>query len=129
MRVSVRIFPSSNSASWVFISSYVFGKFFRVIQLNFVSCVIFATVFSALARFSSVSVATWQKYKFCFLVYSLFRASGCEAFAFLCVSTDENLSKDKKLNTDVWYDEKTFNWVKASFKKKGNWEYRLVIIE
>tara|TARA_B100000029_G_C17483897_1_gene926508 strand:- start:642 stop:1325 length:684 start_codon:yes stop_codon:yes gene_type:complete len=44
-------------------------------------------------------------------------------------STDENLSKDKKLNTDVWYDEKTFNWVKASFKKKGNWEYRLVIIE
>ena len=44
-------------------------------------------------------------------------------------STDEKLSKDKKLNTDVWYDEKTLNWVKATFKKKGNWEYKLVLIE
>ena len=44
-------------------------------------------------------------------------------------STDEKLSKDKRLNTDVWYDEESLNWVKASFKKKGNWEYRLVIIE
>ena len=44
-------------------------------------------------------------------------------------STDENLSKDKKLNTDVWYDEKSLNWIKATFKKKGNWEYRLVLIQ
>ena len=44
-------------------------------------------------------------------------------------STDKKLNKDKKLNTDVWYDEKTLNWVKASFKKKGNWEYKLVTIE
>jgi len=44
-------------------------------------------------------------------------------------SSDKKLSKDKKLNTDVWYDEKTLNWVKASFKKKGNWEYKLVSIE
>jgi len=44
-------------------------------------------------------------------------------------SSDEKLSKDKKLNTDVWYDEKTLNWVKASFKKKGNWEYKLVSID
>ena len=40
-------------------------------------------------------------------------------------STDQKLDKDKKLNTDVWYDEKTLNWIKASFKKKGNWEYKL----
>ena len=40
-------------------------------------------------------------------------------------STDKKLNKDKKLNTDVWYDEKTLNWVKAAFKKKGDWEYRL----
>ena len=40
-------------------------------------------------------------------------------------SSDPKLKKDKKLNTDVWYDEDTLNWVKASFKKKGNWEYRL----
>ena len=44
-------------------------------------------------------------------------------------STDKKLSKNKKLNTDVWYEEKTLNWIKASFKKKGNWEYRLVSIE
>ena len=44
-------------------------------------------------------------------------------------STDKKLKKNKKLNTDVWYDEQTLNWVKASFKKKGNWEYRLVVVE
>ena len=44
-------------------------------------------------------------------------------------STDKKLDKDKKLNTDVWYDEKTLNWVKASFNKKGKWEYQLVLIE
>jgi len=43
-------------------------------------------------------------------------------------STDNKLSKDKRLNTDVWYEEDTLNWIKASFKKKGNWEYRLVLI-
>ena len=44
-------------------------------------------------------------------------------------STDKKLDKDKKLNTDVWYDEKTLNWIKASFKKKGNWVYKLISIE
>ena len=44
-------------------------------------------------------------------------------------STDKKLSKNKKLNTDVWYDEKTLNWVKASFNKKGKWEYKLVSVE
>ena len=44
-------------------------------------------------------------------------------------STDKKLNKDKKLNTDVWYDEKNLNWVKASFNKKGKWEYQLVLIE
>jgi len=44
-------------------------------------------------------------------------------------STDKSLAKDKKLNTDVWYDEETLNWVKAAFKKKGNWEYKLLRIQ
>jgi len=44
-------------------------------------------------------------------------------------STDKKIDKDKKLNTDVWYDEKTLNWIKASFNKKGKWEYRLVLIK
>ena len=43
-------------------------------------------------------------------------------------STDKKLTKDKKLNTDIWYDEKSLNWVKASFKKKGKWEYKLVFL-
>ena len=44
-------------------------------------------------------------------------------------SIDKKLAKDKKLNTDVWYDEKNLNWLKATFKKKGKWEYRLVSLE
>ena len=44
-------------------------------------------------------------------------------------STDKKLNKDKKLNTNVWYDEETLYWVKASFKKKGKWEYKLVSID
>ena len=44
-------------------------------------------------------------------------------------STDKKLSGDKKLNTDVWYDEKTLYWIKASFNKKGKWEYKLVLID
>jgi len=44
-------------------------------------------------------------------------------------STDKKLSKDKKLNTDIWYEEDTLNWVRATFKKKGDWEYRLILIK
>ena len=40
-------------------------------------------------------------------------------------SSDPSLSKDKKLNTDIWYDEKTFLWIKAAFDKRGYWEYRI----
>ena len=40
-------------------------------------------------------------------------------------SSDPSLSKDKKLNTDIWYEEKTFLWVKAAFDKTGYWEYRI----
>ena len=58
-----------------------------------------------------------------------FNGTTIQALHFNFSSTDSSLSKDKKLNTDVWYDEKTLNWVKASFNKKGKWEYRLVLIE
>ena len=40
-------------------------------------------------------------------------------------STDPSLSKDKKLNIDIWYEEGTYLWVKAAFDKTGFWEYRL----
>ena len=44
-------------------------------------------------------------------------------------SSDPSLSKDKKLNTDIWYEEETFLWVKAAFDKTGYWEYRLKIVK
>ena len=44
-------------------------------------------------------------------------------------STDKKLVKGKRLNTYVWYEKKTLNWVKASFEKKGKWEYKLVSID
>ena len=40
-------------------------------------------------------------------------------------SSDVNLPEKKRLNTDIWYDEKTFLWVKAAFDKTGYWEYRI----
>ena len=40
-------------------------------------------------------------------------------------SSDETLPDSKKLNTDIWYEENTYLWVKASFDKTGYWEYRL----
>ena len=40
-------------------------------------------------------------------------------------SSDKNLPEKKKLNTDIWYDEETNLWLKASFDKMGKWEYRL----
>ena len=52
-----------------------------------------------------------------------------ETLHFNFSSLDKSLDKDKKLNTDIWYEEKTLNWVKASFKKKGDWEYRLISIK
>ena len=40
-------------------------------------------------------------------------------------SSDESLPDSKKLNTDIWYDEETYLWVKAAFEKTGYWEYRI----
>ena len=40
-------------------------------------------------------------------------------------SSDKTLPESKKLNTDIWYEENTYLWVKAAFEKTGYWEYRL----
>ena len=52
-----------------------------------------------------------------------------EALHFNFSSTDEKLAKKKRLNTDIWYDEKKLNWIKATFKKNGDWEYKLLKVE
>ena len=48
-----------------------------------------------------------------------------DALRFNFSSSDKNLADNKKINTDVWYDEKTKTWLKATFDKRGHWEYRL----
>ena len=48
-----------------------------------------------------------------------------DALHFNFSSSDKNLPDKKKLNTDIWYDEKTNLWLKASFDKTGHWEYRI----
>jgi len=48
-----------------------------------------------------------------------------EALRFNFSSSDKSLPDNKKINTDVWYDEKTKLWLKASFEKSGHWEYKL----
>ena len=40
-------------------------------------------------------------------------------------SSDQTLPDSKKLNTDIWYEEDTYLWVKAAFDKTGYWEYRI----
>ena len=40
-------------------------------------------------------------------------------------SSDETLPDSKKLNTNIWYEENTYLWVKAAFDKSGYWEYRI----
>lgn len=67
------------------------------------------------------------KHKVTFIGKELLKIGGKEyqSLHFNFSSTDKKLNKDKKLNTDIWYDEESLNWIKASFNKKGRWEYRL----
>ena len=51
------------------------------------------------------------------------------ALKFNFSSSDPSLSRGKKLNTNVWYDEKTLIWLKTSFKNDGDWEYSLKYVE
>tara|TARA_Y100000768_G_C23864831_1_gene627514 strand:- start:210 stop:893 length:684 start_codon:yes stop_codon:yes gene_type:complete len=48
---------------------------------------------------------------------------------FKFLSSDENLPENKKLNTDIWYEENSYIWLKAKFVKQGEWEYRLKTIK
>ena len=48
---------------------------------------------------------------------------------FKLISKDMNISKDKKLDFDIWYDSKTGNIVRVSYNRMGNWEYRLKNVE
>ncbi len=48
---------------------------------------------------------------------------------FKLASKDMSLPEDKKLNFDIWLDKKTSVIVKITYKRMGNWEYRLKNLE
>ena len=48
---------------------------------------------------------------------------------FKLTSKDITLPKDKKLDFDIWYDNKNAMIVKVSYSRLGNWEYKLKSFE
>ena len=40
-------------------------------------------------------------------------------------SKDMSLSKDKRLDFDIWFDKKNLMIIRVSYSRMGNWEYRL----
>ena len=48
---------------------------------------------------------------------------------FKLTSKDTSLPEDKKLNFDIWLDKKTSVIIKVTYKRMGNWEYRLKNLE
>jgi hypothetical protein len=48
-----------------------------------------------------------------------------EVDRFTIKSKDQSLPEDKKLDFDIWYDQKRAMILKISYSKMGDWEYRL----
>ena len=48
---------------------------------------------------------------------------------FTLKSKDMNIPKDKRLDFDIWYDQKNLRILKVSYSRMGNWEYRLKSFE
>ena len=48
-----------------------------------------------------------------------------EVDRFTIKSKDQSLPEDKKLDFDIWYDQRKAMILKISYSKMGNWEYRL----
>ena len=67
-----------------------------------------------------------QKVKFLGKKTITINGKNYETLHFNFSSLDNKLAKKKRLNTDIWYEESSMNWVKAYFEKKGKWEYRLI---
>ena len=52
-----------------------------------------------------------------------------KALNFLFLSNDKLPKEKKKLNINIWYDEKSLLWIKSSYEKFGQWEYRLLEVK
>ena len=48
-----------------------------------------------------------------------------EVSHFTLKSEDMTIPKDKRLNFDIWFDQKNSRILKVSYSRMGNWEYRL----
>ena len=48
---------------------------------------------------------------------------------FTLKSKDLSLPKNKKLDLNIWYDPKTYQILRVSYQRMGDWEYRLKSIE
>ena len=48
---------------------------------------------------------------------------------FTLKSKDKDIPKDKRLDFDIWYDQKNSRIMKVSYSRMGNWEYRLKSFE
>ena len=48
-----------------------------------------------------------------------------EVSRFTLKSKDMTIPKDKRLNFDIWFDQKNSRILKVSYSRMGNWEYRL----
>ena len=48
---------------------------------------------------------------------------------FTLKSKDMSLPKDKRLDFNIWYDQKNSMIIKVSYSRMGNWEYRLKRLE
>ena len=48
-----------------------------------------------------------------------------DADHFTLKSKDMNIPKNKRLDFDIWYDQKNLRILKVSYSRMGNWEYRL----
>ena len=44
---------------------------------------------------------------------------------FILRSKDMSLPKNKRLNFDIWFDQKSSMIIKVSYSRLGDWEYRL----
>ena len=44
---------------------------------------------------------------------------------FTLKSKDMTLPRDKRLDFNIWYDQKNFQILRVSYSRMGNWEYRL----
>ena len=52
-----------------------------------------------------------------------------EVDRFTLKSMDMSLPKDKRLDFNIWYDQKNSMIIKVSYSRMGNWEYRLKRLE